>query len=105
MKVIATARGFMHGRIIEPGEAFVLADQSAFSGEWMKAADALDHDADGRKGGSKPGRKKRVPVSLETDLEIDQTDDEVIAMARELTGRDGLTIEEAREIVDAAGGE
>ena len=50
---IATERGYDGAGIVEPGEP--VAPGIPVSDEWMKPADPLDHDGDGRKGGSKKG--------------------------------------------------
>jgi hypothetical protein len=69
MRVIATQKGYYGNIVREAGDAFVLADEAAFTDVWMRKAgaderrDPLDHDGDGRKGGSKPKR-----VSAETTL-------------------------------------
>jgi hypothetical protein len=56
MQVIATQKGYYGSKVREAGERFTLSDE-AHLGSWMKAvepaADPLDHDGDGRKGGSK----------------------------------------------------
>lgn len=52
---VAIRRGYA-ATLVERGE-FVPNDQPV--GDWMVPADALDHDGDGRKGGSKPGGNKR----------------------------------------------
>lgn len=59
MRVTATERGYYGNIVREPGDTFVLADEAAFSSSWMRAIDEatpdpLDHDGDGRKGGSRP---------------------------------------------------
>lgn len=59
MRVVATAKGYYGSIVREPGDTFVLADEAAFAASWMEAIDEakpdpLDHDGDGRKGGSKP---------------------------------------------------
>lgn len=64
MRVIATQKGYYGNVVREPGDVFTLADEAAFSEVWMEAVDEdktdpLDHDGDGRKGGSKP-RKGQV---------------------------------------------
>lgn len=70
MRVIATQKGYYGGIVREPGAAFVLGDpDTEFSARWMTKADAeaardpLDHDGDGRKGGSKTkGHAKETEV-------------------------------------------
>lgn len=67
MRVTATQKGYYGGKIREPGETFSILDEAAFTTVWMQpagGADPLDHDGDGRKGGSKPRR-----VSVETTIE------------------------------------
>lgn len=58
MRVIATAKGYYGSKLREPGEEFGLSDDAHFSDTWMIPArgerDPLDHDGNGRKGGSKP---------------------------------------------------
>jgi len=101
MQVTATAKGYMHGRIILPGETFSIADDAAFSSEWMaKPGATVAEDKPAKKRG-----KKTIDISTETTMEIDVSDDEAIKLARELTGRDDLEdAAEAREILEAAGG-
>jgi hypothetical protein len=94
MKVIATRRGFYGGKVREEGEKFSIAKREDL-GSWMDkvgAADPLDHDEDGKKGGSVPSGK---PSAAER-----------IAQAKELTGRDDIkTAKEADAILAAAAGE
>lgn len=61
MRVVATARGYYGSVVRKPGDVFDIADRAAFSSSWMVEAPAhpLDHDGDGRKGGSRP-RKAQV---------------------------------------------
>ena len=64
MRVTATQKGYYGHVVREPGDVFTLADEAAFAASWMEAVDEakpdpLDHDGDGRKGGSKP-RKGQV---------------------------------------------
>lgn len=56
MRVVATQKGYYGNVVREPGDVFTLADEDHFSTAWMDEAPAhpLDHDGDGRKGGSKP---------------------------------------------------
>ena len=58
MRVTATQKGYYGNVVREPGDVFTLADEAAFTASWMEAVyaqpDPLDHDGDGRKGGSKP---------------------------------------------------
>lgn len=93
MKVRATQRGYYGGMIREEGAKFSLAQPEDFSKSWMEktgAADPLDHDGDGKKGGSLPAGK---PTAAER-----------IALAKELTGRDDIkTAKEADAILAAAG--
>lgn len=97
MKVRATARGYYGGMIREPGTKdaeFSLTDPKAdFASSWMEKigkSDPLDHDSDGKKGGSMPSGK---PSAAER-----------IAQAKELTGRDDITTaKEADAILAAAG--
>jgi hypothetical protein len=56
MRVTATQKGYYGNVVRDVGDEFVLAEKSAFSDAWMRAIDPLDHDGDGRKGGSKPRR-------------------------------------------------
>lgn len=92
MKVCATRRGYYGGKVREEGEKFSLAKREDF-GSWMEkvgAADPLDHDDDGKKGGSLPSSK---PTAADR-----------IAQAKELTGRDDIkTAKEADAILAAAG--
>lgn len=94
MKVRATQRGYYGGMIREEGAKFSLAQPEDFSRSWMEkagAADPLDHDDDGKKGGSLPSGK---PTAADR-----------IAQAKELTGRDDIkTAKEADAILAAAGG-
>lgn len=66
MRVVATEKGYYGSVVREAGDTFVLADEAHFSSRWMVAAqpDPLDHDGDGRKGGSKP----RKGQSQETEM-------------------------------------
>lgn len=52
-EVRATERGYYGSKIREPGEVFTVADDVKL-GSWMEPIHPLDHDADGRKGGSLP---------------------------------------------------
>lgn len=94
MKVRATQRGYYGGMIREGGDVFALARPEDFGKSWMEqagAADPLDHDGDGKKGGSLPAGK---PTAADR-----------IAQAKELTGRDDIkTAKEADAILAAAGG-
>jgi hypothetical protein len=58
MRVTATKRGYYGNVVREPGDVFTLADEAMFSPVWMQpvAVHPLDHDGDGRKGGSRPRR-------------------------------------------------
>lgn len=68
MRVTATKKGYYGNVVREPGDVFTLADEDHFSDAWMKPVEAkpdpLDHDGDGRKGGSKPrkGQEKETEV-------------------------------------------
>lgn len=68
MRVTATQKGYYGNVVREPGDVFTLADEDHFSDAWMKPVEAkpdpLDHDGDGRKGGSKPrkGQEKETEV-------------------------------------------
>lgn len=91
MDVRATLRGYYGGKVREPGDRFEIKSAAEFSKSWMEKAapDPLDHDGDGKKGGSLPSGKPKAA--------------ERIAMARELTGRDDITTaKEADEILAAA---
>jgi hypothetical protein len=50
--VKALARGYASGQIREPGDIFLF---NGPLGRWMEEISPLDHDEDGRKGGSRPG--------------------------------------------------
>lgn len=99
MKVRATQRGYYGGMIREPGtkdaEFALVNPKHDFASSWMEkvgATDPLDHDGDGKKGGSVPAGKPK-PADR-------------IAMAKELTGRDDITTaKEADAILAAASGE
>lgn len=49
-EVRATERGYYGSVVREPGEVFNVAD--GVTGSWFEPVHPLDHDADGRKGGS-----------------------------------------------------
>ena len=82
LRVTATQTGYYGGVRRDPGTelgTFVLKDEAEFSKGWMepdgwepgkvkkaKARDPLDHDGDGRKGGSAPAVTEPVRASLET---------------------------------------
>lgn len=69
MRVRATARGYYGSKVRDPGEDFVLTDPTHFSDNWMERTggrDPLDHDGDGKKGGSLP---RPAQVSNETTVE------------------------------------
>jgi hypothetical protein len=51
-EVRATERGYYGSKLREPGEVFDVAD--GVTGSWFEPVHPLDHDADGRKGGSLP---------------------------------------------------
>lgn len=93
MKVTATQRGYYGSMIREAGDVFALSAPDDFSGVWMEKVgkpDPLDHDSDGKKGGSLPSGKLKAA--------------ERIAMAKELTGRDDITTaKEADELLASAG--
>lgn len=90
MEVRALARGYYGGMIRDVGDVFAIA-AGAELGSWMEPVHPLDHDGDGKKGGSLPSGKPKAA--------------DRIAMARELTGRDDITTaKEADAILDAAGG-
>jgi len=56
MKVRAIETGYFGAKRRDPGEEFSLASAGEFAASWMQPVgwDPLDHDGDGRKGGSKP---------------------------------------------------
>lgn len=53
-KMMALERGYIGGRIIEPGETLMWPHENTPAWLVPVKAGALDHDADGRKGGSLP---------------------------------------------------
>ena len=71
MRVVATQKGYYGSKIREPDEEFGLTDAEHFAKEWMEPVKEpihpLDHDGDGRKGGSKP-RSAAVQASAETEV-------------------------------------
>lgn len=73
MRVRATERGYYGGMIREVGDVFTIAGRPDL-GRWMAPISPLDHDEDGRKGGSKPGRRRAAepvePVDPEDQDEI-----------------------------------
>lgn len=88
-KVQATQRGYFGNIIREPGDVFEVPADAM--GSWMETIDPLDHDGDGKKGGSLPSGKPKAA--------------DRIAIARDLTGRDDITTaKEADAIIEAAGG-
>lgn len=66
MRVRATERGYYGSQIREAGDVFEISDPSHFGTTWMqRVRDPLDHDGDGKRGGSLP----RAPqVSTETTV-------------------------------------
>lgn len=75
MRVRATEKGYYGGMIREPGDVFDLASKDD-KGRWMDPIDPLDHDEDGRKGGSKP--KPKAPV-FDGPVDVNTADAETLA--------------------------
>jgi len=95
MQVRAIETGYFNSKRRDPGEEFAIEHRSQFSRKWMEpigwdpTVDPLDHDADGKKGGT-----KKAPAA------------ERIKLASELSGRTDIkTAKEADEIIAAAGGD
>lgn len=77
MAVIAIEKGYYAGRIIEAGEPVPLA-KGEKPGLWMKVIDdPLDHDGDGRKGGSKPKVKDTPPDEVIPPAEPGKSSDPI----------------------------
>lgn len=87
MRVRATQRGYYGRMRREEGDEFVLADKADFSKNWMEAVDdPLDHDGNGRKGGSKP---KAEPEPLKASTETTVTPPpEPVKKIDPITGKD-----------------
>lgn len=73
MRVTATQKGYYGHVVREPGDVFTLADEDHFSDAWMKPFDAktdpLDHDGDGRKGGSKTRKGQEKETGVKAPVE------------------------------------
>ena len=76
-RVTATQTGYYGSKRRDAGEEFVLADRAHFSATWMEPVgwsvggkDPLDHDGDGRKGGSLPkSAPAKAPEPLRASTE------------------------------------
>lgn len=85
LRVQAIQTGYYGSVRRDPGTergTFVLKDEAEFSASWMeplgwepgkvekpaKARDPLDHDGDGKKGGSAPAKVEPIKASLETTV-------------------------------------
>lgn len=101
MLVRATERGYYGNKRRDEGEEFGIADRSHFSARWMEPVgwepserDPLDHDGDGKKGGSAPKAEQKpaakpAPEPLKASTETTVTPpQEPVKRTDPITGKD-----------------
>ena len=97
MLVRAKERGYYGSKRREKGEEFGIVNRADFSERWMEPLgwspnDPLDHDGDGRKGGSKPKaepKPEQKPEPLKASTETTVTPPpEPVKRTDPITGKD-----------------